>query len=118
MTTFCPECGKQINDANGCRWCNITKKSMPNSDFINNVLKNPCEGCPSSSKVGDNPYYCEKDGCTRYGEYEIRLNQTKVVLEWLRANPDKYTWTEEDKLDCITTRTLQSLLKQLEEMER
>jgi hypothetical protein len=110
MTTFCPECGKQINDANGCRWCNITKKSMPNSDFINSVLKNPCEGCKGKDYDGC-VLWENKNDCPPVKDYKCDINQTKVVFEWLRSESETYGFRQME-------RTFESLLKQLEEMER
>jgi hypothetical protein len=89
---------------------------MPNSDFINSVLKNPCEGCPDNS-----PTFCSglvKRGvtCDKYKQYKRDLNQTKVVLEWQKYWIDVYGNGQLPFYFPLSE--IESLLKQLEEMER
>jgi len=96
MTRFCPDCGKQINDASGCT-CKMGKQLkewMP---------ENPCnvKRCEFYKRHGP----CMSKDCDSWIEYQNKIAGARAVLNELINNGSTY----------ISREGLKQMLKELEE---
>ena len=100
MTRFCPDCGKQINDASGCicKMGKQLKEWMPKLDETKTKFHTSCPHCGESFDDDINGYYT----------FELAASAgAKAVLDYLITNMPAY--------DKPIKLFLEQMLKELEE---